>query len=293
MQQFLGNWNYFSLGRIGGPAFRERWMGEEPAGCPRFHFASLANGTTLLHVFHRELIIKLVRFSAVLSRGANLHFQARGRRSIKKLKLEACRHDNDCDQVKKCVFQDRDSESMSRDSVTKLYLGPVFSHGHNLFALSHLTELTLAQPRTHHLRSVMTFLFTFKLNVPGLSNPFSTATPSTSIPPTLPDKLSRNRVRSAETIPLQRASPVPSLSPAAPSSRKRGWEPSFAEPSRSTTTIASTSGYLDTPAKYREMAAASNDEFLEVDEVAAFAAGIYVFRSLVALIITHRASPSS
>ncbi|KAF6753135.1 hypothetical protein DFP72DRAFT_849497 [Ephemerocybe angulata] len=52
-----------------------------------------------------------------------------------------------------------------------------------------------------------------------------------------------------------------STSPA-PVSRKRGWEPSNSSPSGSQTTLASGSGYLDTPAKYREMA-----EMLEVVQV--------------------------
>jgi len=50
------------------------------------------------------------------------------------------------------------------------------------------------------------------------------------------------------TRPRPPSSPSPSP---APLSRKRAWEPSFAEPSQSTT-LASTAGYLDTPAKYRQ-----------------------------------------
>jgi hypothetical protein len=38
-----------------------------------------------------------------------------------------------------------------------------------------------------------------------------------------------------------------------PRNLKRGWEPAFAEASQSTTSLASSCGYLHTPAKYREM----------------------------------------
>jgi hypothetical protein len=37
-----------------------------------------------------------------------------------------------------------------------------------------------------------------------------------------------------------------------PLSRKSGWDPSFPDPRYSTTTLASTAGYLDTPATYRQ-----------------------------------------
>ncbi|KAJ7903442.1 hypothetical protein B0H14DRAFT_3079604 [Mycena olivaceomarginata] len=92
----------------------------------------------------------------------------------------------------------------------------------------------------------MSFLFTFKLPVPGL-NPFSSPAQSPSEHPPTSDMLNLRRP-----------------SPAAPLSRKRGWDPSLAEPSQSAATLASSSGYLDTPAKYREMA----DEF-ELEDMAA------------------------
>jgi hypothetical protein len=42
--------------------------------------------------------------------------------------------------------------------------------------------------------------------------------------------------------------------PLGPTAKKRGWNPSSAEPSYPSTVQSSTSGYLDTPAKYRDMA---------------------------------------
>lgn len=105
------------------------------------------------------------------------------------------------------------------------------------------------------------FPFTFKLSVPGLSNPFS-ASPVT--PPELPPAQDRTQAHEKRPRrPRQRPSPSPSPSlsptPPPPASRKRGWEPTFAEPSRSTATLASPAGYLDTPAKYREQLMTPND----------------------------------
>ena len=75
----------------------------------------------------------------------------------------------------------------------------------------------------------MPFPFTFIFNVPGTINPFSTYV-------------------GASPQPRRFHPPSPSPSPTpTPLSRKRRWQPSLAEPSRSTTTITSTTGYLDTP----------------------------------------------
>ncbi|KAF8889260.1 hypothetical protein BD779DRAFT_1520648 [Infundibulicybe gibba] len=109
----------------------------------------------------------------------------------------------------------------------------------------------------------MPFPFTFRLSVPGLANPFSSIVQAEQISP-IPDtpdfdsciRSSRGRMGGNLT---HRPSSLRALSSTAPSSRKRGWEPSYPEPSESTTTLASGSGYLDTPAKYREMAATNND----------------------------------
>ncbi|CAK5269386.1 unnamed protein product [Mycena citricolor] len=122
----------------------------------------------------------------------------------------------------------------------------------------------------------MPFPFTFKFAVPGL-NPFATQEPqpvpvaSSSSgpfrPPTSPAR-HRDRHTRPQTIP-DRTSSSRSPSASAPISRKRGWDPSLAEPSLSTTTLTSGSGYLDTPAKYREMAISSRrGDDSEVTEMA-------------------------
>ena len=102
----------------------------------------------------------------------------------------------------------------------------------------------------------MVFPFTFALNIPGITNPFnlraSNQTPVTGTNgnPVISHDSDTRRSRAA----LQNITRLrPSRSPApTPLSRKRGWEPSFSEPSYSTTTLTSTAGYLDTPAKYRQ-----------------------------------------
>lgn len=113
----------------------------------------------------------------------------------------------------------------------------------------------------------MVFPFTFSLSVPGISNPFSTSNipsepvPSESVrpvPASMTQVVRHDGVRERRvTGPRRRPSPVPSISPV-PLNRKRGWEPSISEPSQATTITASTSGYLDTPAKYRDMASDSS-----------------------------------
>ncbi|KAH6916307.1 hypothetical protein BKA70DRAFT_483727 [Coprinopsis sp. MPI-PUGE-AT-0042] len=151
------------------------------------------------------------------------------------------------------------------------------------------------------------FPFTFKLTVPGLSNPFTSLatnppspTTSKSLPvPTKPpgrdaEPRTRSLVRPTRPLPISVAPrpssrttrpsipgfhPLPNTTPStslsrahgqshlaprshfsaspspspAPVNRKRGWEPSYS-PSPSETTLASTNGYLDTPARYRDLA---------------------------------------
>ncbi|KAF9219703.1 hypothetical protein BS17DRAFT_788639 [Gyrodon lividus] len=99
----------------------------------------------------------------------------------------------------------------------------------------------------------MPFPFTFSLNVPGLHNPFlaqpglaqSRSTRSNHVPTPISRHISAR--------PPRRISPCSSLSPPVPLARKRGWVPSTPEPSQATTSATSTRGYLDTPAKYRDM----------------------------------------
>ena len=131
----------------------------------------------------------------------------------------------------------------------------------------------------------MVFPFTFKFSVSGLFNPFASApvlaseqgtrshqSPDTchsqAVPPVYPNHhpishpiqipQTSRRISRANLPKINRPRPSPSPSPA-PISRKRGWEPD-PSPTWSTTslTLTSTSGYLDTPAKYREMAASGS-----------------------------------
>ncbi|KAI9573876.1 hypothetical protein HD554DRAFT_564060 [Boletus coccyginus] len=108
---------------------------------------------------------------------------------------------------------------------------------------------------------MMQFPFTFSLNIPGLHNPFL-ASPG--------PVLAQSRIQGGTTsreIALPRI-PLPnSLSPPAPLARKRGWVPSVPEPSHAATFAASTTGYLDTPAKYRDMPL--RDPAQEVEEMIA------------------------
>ncbi|OJT03329.1 hypothetical protein TRAPUB_6107 [Trametes pubescens] len=99
----------------------------------------------------------------------------------------------------------------------------------------------------------MPFPFSFSLAAPGITNPF--AVTEQPAPPFHYDTDVQHT-----SVPHRRP-PSPSLLP--PRSRKRGWVPSSAEPSRPTSYHTSTSGYLDTPAKYRDMAS----ESAEQDEV--------------------------
>jgi hypothetical protein len=106
------------------------------------------------------------------------------------------------------------------------------------------------------------FPFTFSLTVAGISNPFSTQAQSEPVPPIIHVQQHQN----GRLGPRRRPSPAaPLLTPSSstsslPLSRKRGWEPSLPEPSHAATFTTSTSGYLDTPAKYRDMASGRHHE---------------------------------
>ncbi|KAI0064028.1 hypothetical protein BV25DRAFT_333872 [Artomyces pyxidatus] len=104
----------------------------------------------------------------------------------------------------------------------------------------------------------MPFNFTFNISVPGITNPFS-ARPETrtSDAPAAP-------VKDPNVARLRRPHPS-SLPPSLPLSRKRGWVPTESEISHAATSTASSSGYLDTPAKYRDFTI--NPEPREEDEV--------------------------
>ncbi|EPQ56671.1 hypothetical protein GLOTRDRAFT_115833 [Gloeophyllum trabeum ATCC 11539] len=113
----------------------------------------------------------------------------------------------------------------------------------------------------------MVFSFTFSFTVPEIPNPFAAAKRQVS-PPRCPDS-GRQTLSRRDVGPRQRRLPSPSASTKTlPLNRKRGWEPALAEPSQATTDQTSTSGYLDTPAKYRDMAP-SRDEETEVEDMVA------------------------
>lgn len=121
----------------------------------------------------------------------------------------------------------------------------------------------------------MPFPFTFSLSVPGIANPFAseanaqgTHTVQSEQVPTSKGRFepisSVTGVRHERVGPRRRASvsPAPSVSTSssALNSRKRGWEPAISQPSLATTTTATSNlGYLDTPARYRDMA--SDNDF--------------------------------
>lgn len=101
----------------------------------------------------------------------------------------------------------------------------------------------------------MIFNFTFSFGVPGISNPFvrATSTPPppsrSSSTPTVPQALQPSRSRSPLLTPQQ-------------SGRKRGWEPTFAEPTAATTPTTTTSikasSMLPAPRRRRARAAAES-----------------------------------
>ncbi|KAM5533814.1 hypothetical protein V8D89_012477 [Ganoderma adspersum] len=119
----------------------------------------------------------------------------------------------------------------------------------------------------------MVFSFSFNLSVPGIINPFTAAAEAeaeaaanseqASLPKLHFDGDILPPVPSTSTIATRRP-PSPSILP--PVSKKRGWIPSYPEPNRPTPMHASTSGYLDTPAKYRDMVyeTADQDEMEEL-----------------------------
>lgn len=69
---------------------------------------------------------------------------------------------------------------------------------------------------------------------------------------------------------LPRPPPPPSaISQTHTPSRKRGWTPAFSELSEPATVPASTSGYLDTPSKYRDLSMTPSNDEAELEEMAA------------------------
>ena len=129
-------------------------------------------------------------------------------------------------------------------------------------------------PLTLFASTVMPFPFSFRFSVPGIPNPFMAPTsipPGSRIPTSETTRV--NNGLTASRIGLGesgRRSPSPLLlAPPQPLARKRGWVPSGSELSRPTAVSASTSGYLDTPAKYRDMAPSNDYDEDEIEEMVA------------------------
>jgi hypothetical protein len=100
----------------------------------------------------------------------------------------------------------------------------------------------------------MVFPFTFRLPLP-IPNPFASVS-NESTPAEIPSiNKTQKRLMNQQAV-RRRPSPLPTVQ----IPRKRGWEPTFAEPTGTTTTLASSSGYLDTPSKYRDLARAASSE---------------------------------
>ena len=101
--------------------------------------------------------------------------------------------------------------------------------------------------------------FSFKFAVPGVSNPFThTGTREHALAPGKANSHERDAPAamhpSATADSRHTRRPAsPCLVPPQPLAKKRGWVLPNAEPSVSTA-AGSTTGYLDTPSKYRDMA---------------------------------------
>lgn len=126
----------------------------------------------------------------------------------------------------------------------------------------------------------MPFPFTFSLSVPGISNPFTSEPKAHTVQSERVPTSSATGVRHLGPCRRASVSPVPSSSSGL-QSRKRGWEPAISQPSSAiTTTATSTLGYLDTPARYRDMASdndfARSREHLE-REIEDMAASTFIF----------------
>jgi len=119
----------------------------------------------------------------------------------------------------------------------------------------------------------MVFPFTFTFAIPGLRNPFAaTPPPVPQLLPKITNSQARNTVIGNDR-PISRIRaglqkidrPRPPTSPSPPpTSRKRGWEPSFSESSASSATVTPSSGYTATPAKYRDLARSIVDDYQDI-----------------------------
>ncbi|KAH8116324.1 hypothetical protein DFH11DRAFT_1579958 [Phellopilus nigrolimitatus] len=107
----------------------------------------------------------------------------------------------------------------------------------------------------------MSYPFSFRLSVPGITNPFLSPSQFQNRPKAiLPSALSIANSNSwALPAPAYRRRPSPGPAPP-PLVRKRGWVPSSAEPSKAATISASTTGILDKSAKDRDMSDSQHED---------------------------------
>ncbi|KAI0091574.1 hypothetical protein BDY19DRAFT_931183 [Irpex rosettiformis] len=118
----------------------------------------------------------------------------------------------------------------------------------------------------------MQFPFSFVFSVPGMVNPFA---PIHSSPAPRPSK-AEEAMNGAGYVKVMAPSSLSSRSQLAsvPSqsqspSKKRGWMPAFSEPSEPVIIAASTSGYFDTPSKYKDLSGTPSRDEVEYDDMAA------------------------
>lgn len=148
----------------------------------------------------------------------------------------------------------------------------------------------------------MPFNFSFRIYVPGLSNPFAALAhtetsldvsyrPDSKRPqahhnlddvfPSQPSRprqgISTSRMSDSWTVlgPSSSRLPTPTPTPSAsssillplPASRKRGWIPASAEPSQAIISTSASSGFLDTPSKYRDMVETQDERDQQTEEI--------------------------
>lgn len=133
----------------------------------------------------------------------------------------------------------------------------------------------------------MPFSFSFRFSVPGITNPFASSSAGRRQPETEDQSKSQSGLAQTQLpspidsswasipAPAYRRRPSPSPAPSdtkrsyspAPLVRKRGWVPSSAEPSHAVMTASTSSGFLDTPAKYRDMAEQDERDDVDTEEV--------------------------
>lgn len=132
----------------------------------------------------------------------------------------------------------------------------------------------------------MPFPFTFSLTVPGISNPFSGHGQTAQSPEPDPSQVQNDRPSHCSRPP----SVSSSVSPISPLSTKRGWEPSISGPSLAATSSTSSSGYLDTPAKYRDIASQPDHDCgrREIEDMAAGEPSSMLVHRDVACTAIHR-----